>query len=197
MTWLKFLKYNPLVRLPEFLMGVALGRLFLARMSATPGGRMASITATGRLSVVALVGSVGALSYVPTLLGPGSALPYLLLHNGLVDPLFALLIYSLASGEGPLAAFLSVRAVVLLGEASYALYILHIPLWDWMTYTLSRLHMAPGFVALSLLHLGLAVGLSILTLRVVEQPARRALRRAFVGGPTRVTQAVASPRQQP
>jgi peptidoglycan/LPS O-acetylase OafA/YrhL len=181
MTWLKFLKYNPLVRLPEFLMGVALGRLFVARMSTTPAGRMARVVTPARLSVVALVGSVCALSYVPTLLGPGSALPYLWLHNGLVDPFFALLIYSLASGEGPLAAVLSLPAMVLLGEASYALYILHIPLWDWMTYALSRLHMAPGFVTLSLLHLGVALGLSILTLCVVERPARRALRQAFAG----------------
>jgi peptidoglycan/LPS O-acetylase OafA/YrhL len=130
------------------------------------------------------------------MLGPGSVLPYLLLHNGLLDPLFALLIYNLASGEGPLAALLSLPAMVVLGEASYALYILHIPLWDWMTYVLSRLHMVPGFVALSLLHLGVAVGLAILTLRLVEQPARRALRRAFVGGPTLVPPALASPRQQ-
>jgi peptidoglycan/LPS O-acetylase OafA/YrhL len=189
MTWLKFLKYNPLVRLPEFLLGVALGRLFVARMSATPAGHTAGSANPARLSVVALVGSVCALSYVPTLLGPGSALPYLLLHNGLVDPLFALLIYSLAVGEGPLAAVLSLPAMVVLGEASYALYILHIPLWDWMTYALSRLHMAPGFVALSLLHLGVALGLSILTLRVVEQPARRALRQALAStqGRTRVS----------
>jgi peptidoglycan/LPS O-acetylase OafA/YrhL len=95
--------------------------------------------------------------------------------------LFALLIYSLASGEGPLAAVLSVPVMVVLGEASYALYILHIPLWDWMTYALRRLHMAPGFVAVSLLHLGVAMGLSILTLRVVEQPARRALRQVLAG----------------
>jgi peptidoglycan/LPS O-acetylase OafA/YrhL len=181
MTWLKFLKYNPLVRLPEFLMGVALGRLFLSRMRATPVGRMASLATPARLSTAALVGSVCALSYLPTLLGSGSALPYLLLHNGLVDPFFALLIYSLASGEGPLAALLSLPTMILLGEASYALYIVHIPLWDWMTYALSRLHMAPGFVALSLLHLGVAMGLSILTVRVIEQPTRRALRQALAG----------------
>src|SRR5919199_479971 len=162
-------------------MGVALGRLFLTRMRATPAGRMASIATPARLSAAALVGSVCALSYLPTLLAPGSALLYLLLHNGLIDPLFALLIYSLASGEGPLATVLSLPAMVVLGEASYALYILHIPLWDWMIYALSRLHMAPGFVALSLLHLGVALGLSILTLRVVEQPARRALRQALSG----------------
>jgi peptidoglycan/LPS O-acetylase OafA/YrhL len=179
MTWLKFLKYNPLVRLPEFLLGVALGRLFASRMSATPAGRMSRVARPARLSVVALLGSVCALSYVPTMLGPGSALPYLLLHNGLVDPLFALLIYSLASGEGPLAALLSLPAMVVLGEASYALYIVHVPLWDWMTYALSRLHMTPGFVTLSLLHLGVAIALSILTLRVVEQPARHALRQAL------------------
>src|SRR5436853_4220175 len=119
-------------------------------MSATPAGHTASVANPTRLSVVALVGSVGALSYVPTMLGPGSALPYLLLHNGLVDPLFALLIYSLASGEGPLAALLSLPAMVVLGEASYALYIVHIPLWDWMTYALLHLHLTPSFATLSL-----------------------------------------------
>jgi peptidoglycan/LPS O-acetylase OafA/YrhL len=88
--------------------------------------------------------------------------------------------------------------MVVLGEASYALYILHIPLWDWMTYALSRLHMAPGFVAVSVLHLGVAMGLSILTLHVVEQPARRALRQTLAGrhGRTRVSRVRRPPRAE-
>src|SRR2546429_3636220 len=48
-----------------------------------------------------------------------------------VAPLLALLVYALAWGRGRLAAFFALPAMVALGEASYALYILHEPIWDW------------------------------------------------------------------
>jgi peptidoglycan/LPS O-acetylase OafA/YrhL len=70
--------------------------------------------------------------------------------------------------------------MVRLGEASYALYILHRPLWDWLT----RVYPAPAPDASArlpffLAYLGLLIILSLLALRFVEQPARRAIRQAF------------------
>ena len=47
------------------------------------------------------------------------------LHNGLLAPLFALLIVSIASNN---SAFLSLRPIVFLGEISYGIYILQEPL---------------------------------------------------------------------
>ena len=110
-------------------------------------------------------------------------LPLSLLDNTLLDPLFALLIYNMALCEGSLAAFFSLPAMVLLGEASYALYILHYPVHDWLIHVLRHLHPgirteSPGFF---LAYTGLIVGLSMLSVRLVEQPARRAIRQAFGG----------------
>jgi peptidoglycan/LPS O-acetylase OafA/YrhL len=53
--------------------------------------------------------------------------PRPLLANGLLVPLFAILIYSLAEGGGLLARLLSLPTLVLLGEANYGIYILQIP----------------------------------------------------------------------
>src|SRR5205823_2054430 len=102
--------YNPLVRVPEFLAGVALGRLFALAQHRTEGVARwppwaAPAAALGLVCGLAISASV----------------PYAVRHNGLLDPLCALLIYTLAWGHGPLAAWLAHPRVVLLGEASYGL----------------------------------------------------------------------------
>jgi peptidoglycan/LPS O-acetylase OafA/YrhL len=114
--WLLALKFCPLVRLPEFVFGVALGVLFLrSRDRAASGSWMAALG----------FGLAGAcLALLP--------LPYPLLHNGLLLPLFGLAIVGLARGGGLLGKVLAARPLVALGEASYALYILQVPLMYWM-----------------------------------------------------------------
>lgn len=114
-TWLKVVKFNPLIRLPEFLFGIALGRLF--------GDQLAS----GSWSLKALGAPLSALAsiLIVAALAVSDVVPELILHNGLLLPLFGLLIYSLAAGRGPVAWLLSSRWAVLLGNASYAMYILH------------------------------------------------------------------------
>jgi peptidoglycan/LPS O-acetylase OafA/YrhL len=72
--------------------------------------------------------------------------------------------------------------MIRLGEASYALYVLHWPLWDWVT----RIFPAPAPDASArlpffLVYLGLLIALSLLAWRYLEHPARRAIRQAFRG----------------
>ena len=53
-------------------------------------------------------------------------------RNGSLVPLFAVLIYQLPiSGQSGFGWLVSRGPVVLLGEASYALYLLHSPLLEW------------------------------------------------------------------
>ena len=103
-------------------------------------------------------------------------IPYPILHNGLLVPAFVLLILTLASGRGPLAALLATRPLVALGEASYSLYILHVPL---MILWLKGLgHVAQGRLigrpACTAAFLVAAVAASLLCHRYIERPLQKA-----------------------
>ena len=63
------------------------------------------------------------------LLSLGPLVPYAIIHDGLLMPLFGCIVLGLA-GENPLARALGVRPLVFVGEASYCLYLLHFNLWN-------------------------------------------------------------------
>ena len=158
--WLQALKYTPLPHLASFLFGILLARLdgFVPR--------------SGRLRL--LLGVAG-LAGVCILLELGPLVPYVLLHDGLLMPLFGCIVLGLA-GENWLASAFSVRPLVVVGEASYCLYLLHFNLWNWIhdTHLPERLGVARFDPWLSYAVL-LAVALAALYL--VEKPAQRRLRR--------------------
>lgn len=127
--WLERL---PLLRLPEFLLGVAAWGLWRQTSSTAPGipDKTPALSSAGAFWVLVLV--LGALWFLPVPATPNwlhllaSAKAY-----SMAAPLFALLVLHLArasAGCRPAhlpARVLSSRPLVLLGEASYALYILH------------------------------------------------------------------------
>ncbi|HLM66123.1 MAG TPA: acyltransferase family protein, partial [Longimicrobium sp.] len=172
--WLGVVKYNPLVRLPEFVLGVVAGRWFLLE-----GG------GSRRWHARLEAGAVAAL--LALLLG-SVWIPYPLLHNGLLAPVFAALVYALARGAGPVSRLLSTRVLVRLGAASFALYILHVPLLVWLSRAYRVAETAPppqpwGFAIFA----ALSIGVSLLVFALVEEPGRRLLRRRLTkpraGGP--------------
>lgn len=57
-------------------------------------------------------------------------LPGQALQNAAVVPFYALLVWGSATRTGGVPALLSLPPLVLLGEASYSLYLLHIPVWS-------------------------------------------------------------------
>ncbi len=59
----------------------------------------------------------------------GPLVPYAIIHDGLLMPLFGCIILGLA-GKNPLARALGVRPLVFVGEASYCLYLLHFNFWN-------------------------------------------------------------------
>lgn len=168
------IKFNPVLRIPEFVMGVVLGKLFLERAAAQP-----TVHWGGWISEAA--GGV-----ILALLAASPSLSFIVLHNGLLAPAFGLLIFGLASGRGPLAWILSRPGLVLLGEASYALYLLHQPLWWWAT-TLSHanaLDRQPASFFLG--YVVVTVVASVVVLQLIEKPGRKALRRRLDPGESRV-----------
>jgi peptidoglycan/LPS O-acetylase OafA/YrhL len=112
--WLALLAFNPLVRLPQFVVGLLAGRLFLARPWPARLGAWLEGAGIASLTLV-------------TLLSP--RLPEAMLLQGILDPCFLLLIFGIACGGGPLRLLLSTRPMVVLGEASYGIYILQAPVF--------------------------------------------------------------------
>jgi len=120
-----WLERFPPLHLHEFLIGVLACRLSVA-LRKRERWSSSRWSTTGAASFIALASILVAmpLSHV----WPGSRH---LIDNGLLPLLFAGLILALAHGSGPLEGLLGSRTVVLLGGASYAIYLMHIPLLFW------------------------------------------------------------------
>ena len=157
--WLNALKFTPLPHLMSFVFGVALASLDVR------------LYRDGALRLwLGIVGFAGLF----LLLGLGAEVPYALIHDGLLMPLFACIILGLA-GHNYLSRLLSLKPLVFIGEASYCLYLLHFNLWNLIhtSRILNRLHLAQFDPWLSYL---LLIGMALLALHYVEKPAQKALR---------------------
>lgn len=119
--WSSVLVYTPVLRLPEFAVGVVLGVAFVR------GGhkRLEASTRARFIAPISLVALFLALIF-------SSWLPNFPLHTSLLLPLFGAVIVGTAVARGALPRLLGHPAVVRLGEASYAMYILHVPLHAWL-----------------------------------------------------------------
>jgi len=155
---LNVLKFNPLVRLPEFLLGMATGILFL-------GGSNRPQLALA-LVAIAVIGFVAAAHF-------SHAIPYPILHTGFLSPLFAAFIYGLALRPS-WSTFLENRVLVLLGDASYSLYLLHAAILPmFFLRPDGKVHNnGPLGIILAVL---VVIGLCVLVYRFIEEPARRKL----------------------
>lgn len=151
-------EFTPLLRLPEFIIGMLLGRLYVL-------GHRWSLNVSRLLSYLSLASILATLAF-------GPSIPHSVLSNGLLAPLFAVLIYALAAGEGFLAKFLSLGFIVLLGEASYGVYILQIPL-SYLLHTLPPIQTWETFA----LYTAVLITASLFSLRYVETPLRKRIRK--------------------
>lgn len=159
----QFGSFNPLVRLPEFLMGMSLGALHARGLHWSKG-------------VPALAWLVGAILLFAGLWHGAEGLWRTAFHNSLLSPLYCLVILGLANSDDLAARFLASRPMALLGEASYALYILHIPAMFYLRQVLRRLVPDLSATDLTLLFFAVAVPLSVAAHLWIETPLRRSLR---------------------
>ena len=157
------LKFNPLVRLPDFLAGVLLGVAYL-RLDLVEALRARPWVRRGLLLAALMLGGL--------LVELRRHVPWELLHNGLFLLPFGLLLVALAPGEGTLARLMAYPLPILLGEASYAVYLFHWPLHDAMKEALGGFD-AKAFFPLYVLAL---IALSVLLNLLVERPARAWIR---------------------
>ena len=155
-----FVRYDPLLRLGEFAFGMAVG-LWWAR---------------DRRALPALAAPLALVAWFALAVAP---VPRMLLHNGLLAPVLAVLLVALAGGRGVLPRALSWRPVASLGEAGFGIFILQVPMF-WTVEAVQKLLGQPPRTGASFVAtLALTLLAASLSLRWLERPAQRAIKAAY------------------
>jgi peptidoglycan/LPS O-acetylase OafA/YrhL len=164
-----FLAYFPPFHLNAFVLGLAGGIWYLtysSRVQVRPTLNLIGLCAA--LGAVLLL--LGLRAYLPTF--PRS----LSLDVGLLAPLFLIIVLTLALDNSYLSQGLSHPWLVLLGDASYALYILHVPI-RWLFQDLVALTgQIMEFGVIFSIYLPLLILLCIFVFKYIERPVRDWLR---------------------
>lgn len=147
--WLRWVP-TPIIRLPEFVIGVLVGELHFRR-----DGKRFPVPSWVPIAVLLLMLCISHEPWVASA----------------VTVLAALLILAIAGDYGSIVArVLQQRWLVLLGAASYSLYLLHQPVHFYMTWLLGE---SKWLVPLQYL---VVVGGSVVVFLYIEEPAREWIR---------------------
>jgi peptidoglycan/LPS O-acetylase OafA/YrhL len=156
--------FKPLIHLADFLLGILASRAYeVLRPRLT--GRGYWLYVPGMAAVMGLM------------LNP-LTIPAVLDLNGFLRPFTALTLVGLALSGGWLAQGLGSRVTVFLGKASYAVYILHIPLlWSYKRWAI---YWFPGMSGawMAAIYVCGVVAVSAVVYRFFEEPANQYLRTA-------------------
>jgi peptidoglycan/LPS O-acetylase OafA/YrhL len=158
-TFIRFFKYTPLPYAPTFLSGIALSRLQLTTV----------LSERRRMLIAAVALSGLGLFFFLT----SERVPYLILHGGLLLPLFAAMVFGL-SGRHVISRIFSWGPLLLVGESSYCLYLLHFNVYLLIHnhHLPERLHVAafdPWITYAAL------IAISVVIYKFFENPVRRAI----------------------
>ena len=115
---------SPLLRVFEFLAGIA-----LCAIQNGFAGKL-SVESRSRAGYLAIVGAIGLFVVAIEF---SNQIPYMAMSNGFLLPAFVLAIFGLVNIRGWLSSCLSHPWMVVLGESSYAVYLLHSPLWFYVS----------------------------------------------------------------
>jgi peptidoglycan/LPS O-acetylase OafA/YrhL len=174
----------PGLALPSYMATFALG-IIIARLQSLQGeknGRLITSDSTAWLvSFLCLMGFIGVVI----------ASPWAERHNVhlglLLAPVFAASIWVLSSSLIFPIRWLSAKWLVVLGEASYGLYLIHVP----VLHAVTALHLS-GSVSDYPLYLGVCIALSVLSFYFFETPARRWILHRFHTGTKETMEAASS-----
>jgi peptidoglycan/LPS O-acetylase OafA/YrhL len=153
-------KFHPLLHIGTFSLGI-----LLARWQSVRRQRDGSSPLHARSIAIVLLVAIGVLALVINRL---DLLPVPNLNAGLLSPIFAMVIWACSGSTSLPARLLSVRWLVVLGEASFGLYLIHIP----VLHLFEALHW-DNVRALYPVYLATCIGLSVVSFYWLETPTRK------------------------
>lgn len=168
--WIYWLLYiDPLARLPEFMIGMALYRLYRAGALPKPWLPRFNfpLIFAAMLCTLCLVGAYSSM---------GSSFREPLTYVVIPAPFIILMMMALLDERSN--AFMHNKALILLGESSFALYLIHKPIIGFVARNFGGWgeHAGMAMIILMLCILVLAIGGSVLFYRRLELPITRRLR---------------------
>jgi len=164
--WLNTL---PVTRLGDFILGCVAARMYVIHTSKpiSPTEQVLGITLL-LLCIAAVI----------VLMGSSNTFLYPYKYDAGYSLFFVFIIYALARYGSPLSTFLSTKVLVLLGEASYAFYLLHLL---FIYHALAPLYISAQFGAdlFVVMEYLLVVVVSLGAYTYVEKPLRKKIRQLF------------------
>jgi len=155
--WLRALKFTPPPYILTFFAGLMLGKL-----------QNVLVLSKWQRFAVALTGVVAAALFYHYLV---AIVPYPMVHGGMMTPIFALIIIGLG-GPHPISGFFGWKPFVLIGEATYCLYLLHFNSWNLIHdhHLWDHLHLVKYDPWVSYI---LLVVIALAAYHLVENPCRK------------------------
>jgi peptidoglycan/LPS O-acetylase OafA/YrhL len=156
-----FILYHPIMHLNEFLMGNITGLAFIKLK-----GKSINVNVQVLLLIVFLFLFFMLLKY---------PLP-LNYHNGFLAIVFCPIILLLAISKNWITNILKLKPLVYLGDISYGIYILQVPIYYYFASIFKYLNIKPYFIC----YLGVLLLLSSLSYSFIEKPIRNRIKKALV-----------------
>lgn len=158
-----FLFYFPVFHLNQFLLGNLAGLFFIKFLWNQQKKYDFALIALALLIALSLVFKPAHLNY----------------HNGLLAILFVPFIILLAANSGFLTDFFNKKPLIYLGEISYGIYILQVPVYWFTTYFLTKLGIT-GSLKVFLIYVFLLLILSALSYSFIETPLRERIKKTRI-----------------
>lgn len=166
---IEWMTLNPALRIPEFVLGILLFKYQRHYLDSSGNKKRLSRLFTWLGLSMLMVGLMAS-----------GLIPWFVLRGGILDPAFMSLIAGVALAERNSSALWNVRPLVLLGEASYSVYILQAPIKEWFSMVTPRFQIylsargdEKNHPVLFLVYLSILIGAGILSLKYFETPLRR------------------------
>lgn len=175
--WLLY--FAPYTRIFEFMMGCIFAQLYLLRAERASEENSSIVGPWLTMLAILLIAATHVVIFMPDYLPFRVRREFYFFHmNFGFAPACGLLIYCLAAYRTQIARFVSSRPIVLLGEASYSIYLLHMLFFasSWKKVVAPT---GTNILKREALFLAVTLGIcaaSLVTYRLIEVPARRYIR---------------------